>query len=438
MEQKSYRGVRDKFLHNEMARDIMNEYRFCKIAGTMYIWNGKHYTPNVEEIIKAIAYQLEPDASTSQYAEVWEKCKQLITPTPFKGCEITLPEFNDVDPYRIAFNNGILNLFDMKFETTDGWKYPICNYIPRDYKPDAPEVPEVTKIIREWANNDDAVEKLLWEVIGFPMLVDCNLKTIFFLYGDGDCGKSTFAKYMQDLYTNSNFTSFDISEINNRFNKAQACNKLFNFGDEINSGYIKEPNFLKRLNSGLPMQCEKKGQDGYQAPFYSKLIFAMNDFPKIKIEGNMDAWERINIIAFRNKFKKTASFKEEIGKKIYTEEAFEYVVRRSAEAIHKVIERGHFDHRDPELFKEFMGNNEPMMCYALDKTFEDWNKFKNSNDMADPKYWWDHAKGEYKYQGSWDSFWKKFNRQSTKFKIYRTTSRKKGSKKENIWAIEEK
>lgn len=440
-QQKSYKGVRDKFLSNKMAKDILDMYHFCRIAGTLYIWDGTRYTPDVEEIIGAIAYRLEPDASDNQYAEVWKKFKKLTKNTPgFNTCNIKLPEFAEVDPYRIAFKNGVLNLYDMTFEsnkTGEPWQYPICNVIPWDYKPDAPEVPEVTEIIKQWASYDKDVENLLYEVMGFPMLVDCNLKTIFFLYGDGDCGKSTFAKYMQKLYSNDNFTTFDIREIDDRFNRAMVCNKLFNFGDEIDTGYIKNPNFLKRLSSGTQMQAEKKGQDGYQAPFYSKLIFAMNDFPTIKIEGNMDAWERINIINFKNKFKKNSKFNETIGKKIFTQEAIEYLLRRAAEAIHDVIERGHFDHRDEEMFQEFMGNNTPMMCYALNKSLDDWKMYKNPNGDPDPRRWFESAKGEYKNQSSWDSFWKKFNRQSTQFEIKRTTSRKRGTK-ENVWVIKEK
>lgn len=431
-----YRGMRDKFLSTEMAQDIMNEYHFCRINGTLHIWDGKKYTPDVEELIGDIAFELDSSTNETHWKDVYTKIKKL------SKRDKNITEFDNVDPYRIAFENGVLELTELKFEsneTGEPWRYAICNVIPRNYNPDAKEVPEVVATIKQWANNEDDVERLLWEVIGFPMLVDCNLKTIFFLYGEGDCGKTTFVKYMQKLYGSSNFTTFDIDDIDDRFNRATSCNKLFNFGDEINAGYIPKPNYLKRLSSGQTMQVENKGKDGYQALFYSKLIFAMNELPKINVEGNMNAWERINIINFKNQFEKNPLYDKTVGAKLYTDEAFEYVLQRAAKSIHNVINKGYFDHRDPEMWDEFMGNNVPMLWDALKMTIDNWNVYKrNGEEKPDPQRWFESVKGYYKGKTPWMKFAKQFNKFSDNFHIRRTSVKKGKIEKQNVWVIETK
>lgn len=410
-----YRGEKNKFLHNEMAQDIFNICEFCTINDTLYIWQDGKYVPNVEEIVNKICYNLDPTTTENNRKEVYRSIKVM---------DITDRKFAEVDKYKIAFNNGVLDLSTMNFDVNQPFKYAICNKINHDYNRNAEYQPEVEEQIKKWADYDENVEALLYQLIGYPMLVNCNLRTMFMLIGTAQGGKTKFMEYVEKLYGVDNYSTFDIEEINNRFNKAQACGKLFNYSDDIDAGYIEKPNFLKRLISGVTtMQVENKGQNGYKAPFYAKIIMSMNDFPKINIGNDITAWKsRFNIIHFKHTFEKNPNYDRWAEEKLETKEAFEWLIMKATEAIHKAISDGKFCYNDEKQFKNFLENNSPLMFEALEMDITDWD------DVADVSKWFEGKKYEYGVQMSFNRFMTTFNHQSNDLEIYKGSETKHGIK----------
>lgn len=103
-----YRGKGNIFLHYEMASDIINDYDFCTINDTLYIWwNGK-YTPEVQDKVNLIGIMLDPTTTKTNRTEVYNT---------IVGFKSTFRKFAEVDKYKIAFENGVLDLSTMKFET---------------------------------------------------------------------------------------------------------------------------------------------------------------------------------------------------------------------------------------------------------------------------------------------------------------------------------
>ena len=419
-----YRVKGNIFLHYEMVNDIINEYDFCTINDTLYIWWEGKYTPEVQDKINLIGIMKDPTTTKTNRTEVYN------TVVGFKS---TFRKFAEVDKYKIAFNNGVLDLRTMKFETELLQQYAVCNKIPWNYNPNVEDQPQVREQIKKWADDDENTEQLLYQLIGYPMLVNCNLRTMFLLHGSAQGGKTKFVEYIEYIYGAENYGTFDIDEINRRFNKAQICGKLFNYSDDIDAGYIEKPNFLKRLISGITsMQVEHKGKDGYKSPFYAKLIMSMNEFPKIKMDSDVTAWRsRFNIIHFKHKFELNPLYDEWEQENLKNQDAIEWLLVQSSKAIHKAIEDGKFCYNDTEQFNNFLENNSPLVYDALSKTLEDWKKY---NDV---KTWFEKVSREYGSQMAFKTFMNTFNKQSDTLSIYRTTSTKNGIRKD-IYAVKEK
>ena len=395
------------FLHYKLAEDLVNDYPCININGAIAIWDGQAYTFDVNDFVRMKVPEYDNTTTKTNRMEVYNSIRDNI---------YMYPKFTEVDKYRIAFNNGVLNISTLEFESGVHQEYAILNHIPHDYIPQADEQPEVRQWLMNLADNDENVYKLLLQLIGYPMLVNCNLRTAFMLMGKAQGGKTKFVEHIQYLYGNKNYTTFDIDEINNRFNKVQICGKLFNYSDDIDAGYIEKPNFLKRLISGLSlMQVEKKGIDGYGLPFYAKIIMSMNEFPKIKLDSDITAWKsRLNIINFKHKFDKNPRYDEWAEATLRNSHAVSWLIKESAKAVNEAVDKGEFCYYDNELFNKFIENINPILMTALEKTLDDWE------EVQDVKKWYDEQRQLTDSKTSFRAFKKMFEAVKSDLELFDT------------------
>lgn len=396
------------------------------VNGAVAIWNGYSYTFDVSEFVRTRIKEYDRATTKSNRIEVYNTIVDNI---------YDYPKFSEVDKYRIAFDNGVLNINTLEFENGVHKEYAILNHIPHEYIENVEEQTDVKTWLMNLADNDKNVYNLLLQLIGYPMLVNCNLRTAFMLMGKAQGGKTKFMEHVQFLYGSKNYTTFDVAEINGRFNKVQTCGKLFNYSDDIDSGYIESPNFLKRLISGISlMQVEKKGIDGYGLPFYAKIIMSMNDFPKIKLDSDITAWKtRLNIINFKHKFDKNPRYDEWADKTLRNSEAVSWLITEAAKALNKAVEDGKFCYLDEASFNKFIENINPILIEATEKSLDDWK------EIYDVKDWYDKQKELTASKTSFHAFMKMFNSVNTTKEIYRTKHTSKiDNKQRNVYRVKEK
>lgn len=419
-----YRGENNKFLHYIMAKDIVEQYEFCVINDTIYIWWDGKYVPDIQDKINLLGIKLDPSTTKTNRTEVYNT---------IVGFKSTFRKFAQVDPYKIAFMNGVLDLRTLELYKDNLQEFAVCNRIPWNYNINVEAQPQVQEQIKKWADYDENVEALLYQLIGYPMLVNCNLRTMFLLHGSAQGGKTKFVEYIEYLYGVENYSTFDIDEVNRRFNKAQICGKLFNYSDDIDAGYIEKPNFLKRLISGVTtMQVENKGKDGYKAPFYAKLIMSMNDFPKIKLDSDITAWQsRFNIIHFKHKFEKNPNYDVWEQENLKTQNAVEWLLVQSVKAINTAIKDGEFCYNDSTQFSNFLENNTPFMYEAMSKTLSEWNEYNNV------KTWFNSAVLEYGVQMAFKTFVSTFNKLSNNLEIHKSSTMEHGAR-QTIYKVRNK
>lgn len=409
-----YRDSNERLLHYKLAAHFIEDHPAINVNGTVAIWTGNSYTFNVLEFVTTHIKNYDTMTTKNNRREVYYSIVDNIA---------DYPKFAEVDKYRIAFNNGVLNVSTLEFEYGPHQEYAILNHIPHDYIEDAPEQPEVKQWLMNLADNNEQVYKLLFQLIGYPMLINCNLRTAFMLVGKAQGGKTKFVEYMQYIYGNENYTTFDISEINGRFNRVQICGRLFNYSDDIDAGYIEKPNFLKRLISGLTsMQVEKKGIDGWGLPFYAKIIMSMNEFPRIKMDSDVSAWRsRFNIINFKHKFDKNPKYDEWAKTVLCTEESISWVIKEAATAVNSAIEAGEFCYNDSDEFIKFMETSNPVLTTALEYSEDDWR------EIYDIKQWYTEQKELFGSKTAFKPFMTMFNSTSDLLEIYESKTTKTAS-----------
>ena len=420
-------GTSEKgFRHWEMADDIVNNNEFRMIGGTLYMYYDGVYTPNVEDIVIKLAFKMDPTTSDANRKEVFRSIKTL---------SVDFKQFPEIDKYKIAFNNGVLDLRTLQFYTYNLYEYAVCNKVNWNYNPNAEDQPQVREQIKKWADNNKDIEKLLYQLIGYPMLVNCNLRTMFILYGRGCCGKTKFMEWVEYIYGTNNYSVFDLDKIDDRFNRAVACGKLFNYSDDLDPSYFEKPGKLKRMISGVSMQAENKGKDIYKAEFYSKLIISANEFPKIKMEKDQSAWQsRLNIIPFTHVFDVNPLYDVWEKENLKTTEAIEWIIKEAVLAIHDAVKAGEFCYNDQVMRDAFFENNNPFVFEASKKTIGDWGNY-----VDDFKKWFNHYKDDYGVKMSLNAFITMFNEMSETCKIVATTRRNKHTDKiEKYYAIREK
>lgn len=421
-----YRTEQGRFLHYLVAEDMVKDNPCINVNGSIAIWNGYAYTFDVSEFVRTRIKEYDRETTKRDRVEVYNTIVDNI---------YDYPKFSEVDKYRIAFNNGVLNINTLEFENGVHKEYAILNHIPHEYIENVEEQTEVKTWLMNLADNDENVYNLLLQLIGYPMLVNCSLRTAFMLMGKAQGGKTKFMEHVQYIYGSKNYTTFDIDEINGRFNKVQSCGKLFNYSDDIDSGYIEKPNFLKRLISGLSlMQVEKKGIDGYGLPFYAKIIMSMNEFPKIKLDSDITAWKtRLNIINFKHKFEKNPKYDEWVDQTLRTQDAVSWLITEAVKAINKAVEDGKFCYLDEDAFTQFVENINPILIEATEKSVDDWK------EVYDVKIWYNEQKELTASKTSFKSFMKMFNSVSTDKEIYRTQQTIKSlNRKDNVYRVREK
>lgn len=401
-----YRTEQGRFLHYLVAEDMTKDNPCININGSIAIWDGCAYTFDVLEFVRTRIKEFDKETTKRDRIEVYNTIIDNI---------YDYPKFTQVDKYRIAFNNGVLNINTLEFKVGKHQEYAILNHIPHDYVENVEDQTEVKQWLMNLADNNEMAYKLLLQLVGYPMLVNCNLRTAFMLMGKAQGGKTKFMEHVQYIYGNKNYSTFDIDEINSRFNKVQTCGKLFNYSDDIDSGYIEKPNFLKRLISGLSlMQVEKKGVDGYGLPFYAKIIMSMNEFPKIKLDSDITAWQsRLNIINFKHKFDKNPRYDEWAENTLRTSEAVSWLITEAAKAINEAVEEGKFCYYDSEAFDKFIENINPILSKALEMKLDDWS------EVYDIKQWYDEQKELTASKTSFNAFMNMYNHVSTTLQIYK-------------------
>ena len=342
-----------KFLHNDFAEYVIDDYYICKIDEVLHVYNENHYVNNFVEIEKIIV-QLISKLKKNQRAEVLDYIR------------ITAEERIRNKDY-ISCLNGLYNIKDHKLYKHDP-NIVITNLNPVKVNNNVYSK-AMDEALDSWCNNDRQLRQLMEEMIGYCFLSDNRFHKSFILYGDGSNGKSTFLKVLQALIGMKNYNNIPLQELDKDYMVAQLYNKQVNFGDDIPNTSIKDTSNLKKLTSGEMMM----GRHLYGHPFqfepYCKLIFASNHLVRFN-DQSQGLYRRICFIPFNNSFtKENEEYESVFEEKLTSKESLSYLFEVAMQGLKRLIKNNGFT--EPEIVKEleikfFHFNNHSVVEFVED------------------------------------------------------------------------
>lgn len=344
------------FLFDQFARYFVQTDHIVKIGGKLHIYRNGIYEQGDEQLEAAMIEHI-PKLKQAQRKEVLSYLNLLVK-----------KESGIADANYIAFNNGVLNIADGSFSEFSP-EYVITNKIPHDYIPDA-KSDLLDGVIRKLACNDESVENLLLQSIGYCFYRRNELRKSFFLLGEKRNGKSTFLDMVGTLLGEDNTSNLDLCEIGDRFRTAELTGKLANIGDDINDEWVSNTAIFKKVVSGDVVTAERKGKDPFKLRSFAKFFFSANSLPRLGRGKDSSAiLDRLVIIPFDAKFTKNDSdYDPFIKYKLRKEPVMEALIAKAVPALIDVLTNQEFESCEKvnNTLVEFERSNNPILEFFSD------------------------------------------------------------------------
>lgn len=315
------------FQHQDFAKFIVREEHIVWVNNVLHIYKEGIYADSQRDIEIAMIRHI-PELTQSRRREVLTYLELVAV-----RMEMSSPNF-------IALGNGIYNL------NTDGMQeyspdIIIKNRVSVNYDAVAYDK-NVDVTLNKICCQDVELRILLEETVGYILLRRNELGKCFILTGLGSNGKSTFIDMLKYFLKAENFSALALEEIGYRFKTAEMFGKLANLGDDISHKFIEETAVFKKLVTGETVNVERKGKDPFEFDNYAKLIFSVNDMPRIS-DLSEGLKRRLVLIPFNAKFSDTdTDFDPNITDKLQTDSAMRYLLRIGLEGLKRVLAANKF------------------------------------------------------------------------------------------------
>lgn len=177
-------------------------------------------------------------------------------------------------------------------------EYVFLSKIKTAYNPEA-----IKPIINEFdfdawlqsiACHDDEVVTLLWQVINEAINPNYTRKKIGFLIGDGNSGKGTFQRLLENLIGRENIATLKPPQFADRFSKGLLIGKVCNIGDDISNAYIDDVSDLMSIATGDTIAIEQKMKSVVTINLSIFCLFSGNDMPNVRNKSK--GWYRRALI----------------------------------------------------------------------------------------------------------------------------------------------
>lgn len=247
----------------------------------------------------------------------------------------------DVDTRTINCLNGELELKE------DGWH--LREHIREDYRtaqipiaydPKA-KAPRFERFLREIFEGDpDSEDKqiLICELLGYTLMSSTEFEKFVLLIGHGANGKSVLLHIVQSLVGNSNTSAVQLSQLDNRFQRAYLQGKLANIITEIPEGCEIPDAQLKAITSGERSTAEHKHKPPFDFYPFCTCWFGSNHMPYTK-DFSDAIFRRALIITFNQKFE---GDRKDIHLKNTLQKELQGILNLALEAFASVVHRNEF------------------------------------------------------------------------------------------------
>ena len=275
--------------------DELAEEWMAKYPETLYglaewrRYNGKGvWSPITEKRIEDEMLDICQDAKGAGYKPTFFKIKSVME---LAKMQVDSPQEKwNSNPGLLVCKNGTLEIDGRILRGHQKEDY-ITTGVPYDYDPKADQsfwlhflkdtIPDAAPFIQEFA--------------GYSLTTDTQYEIAIWLYGPRGCGKSTLIEGFKSML-GTRAGQLGLAQVeNSRFGMAGLQDKTLLFSTEQPSDYIKSGHVLNALISGEEIIIERKFKDQETLIPYAKILWAMNEIPRIK-EASSGLFRRVKVV----------------------------------------------------------------------------------------------------------------------------------------------
>jgi len=294
------------------------DIRFCFEWGTWLCWDGRRWAKDkTGEIYRhakrtvrsmyAAAAEVEDDSlrrSLSAWARKSESRSNLSNMIALAQSEKNIPVLIDQldrDPWLLCCENGTIDLRTGLLRPHERFDM-ITKLIPVKYDPEA-ECPVFLAFL-ERVIPDPAVREFLQRGVGYSLTGSVSAQCLFFLFGKGANGKSTFVNVLLALLGDYAMQAAPDILMSSDKQRQGPCPEIaglvgarFVATSEVDEGRRLAEGLVKQITGGEPIRARFLHQDYFEFMPTHKLWFSANHKPVIR-GGDEGIWRRIKLVPF--------------------------------------------------------------------------------------------------------------------------------------------
>jgi putative DNA primase/helicase len=277
--------------------------RVKETQGALYRWAAEKLNEIGEGDDEERAKQVAQLNALLRHCLKWEdarnvgRCLQLAMSEP--GLPI-LPEQLDADPFLFNCQNGTLDLRTgtLRVHRREDCLTKLC---PVEYRADAPCPLWDSFLCRVLADNADLIG-YLQRLIGYSLTGHVREQALWFLFGSGANGKSTFLGTILAMLGDYGMQAVSDLLLAKR-NESHPTERADLFGRrfvatiEVDEGKRMAEALMKQLTGGDKVRARKMRQDFFEFAPTWKILLAVNHKPTIRGTDHA-AWRRIKLVPF--------------------------------------------------------------------------------------------------------------------------------------------
>jgi putative DNA primase/helicase len=297
------------------------DLRYCIEFEEWMIWNGRTWIEDRKKKIERIAISTfremlseaskEEDMDRRNQLTKWANSseKSSVFLNSIARAEAMLPISQDElnkDTFKLNCKNGVIDLRTGKLLPHERSMYMTKN-TQVEYDPNA-KCPTWIQFLEsimkdEKGNVKDEMIQFLQKAIGYTLTGDISEQVVFFLWGTGRNGKSTFINIVKEILgdygkqTNSDTFTSKMHEggINNDI--ARLHGSRFVSAVESEDGQKLSESLIKQLTGGEPITARFLRKEFFEFTPEFKIFFTTNHKPIVKGDDE-GIWRRLRLIPF--------------------------------------------------------------------------------------------------------------------------------------------
>lgn len=231
--------------------------------------------------------------------ELWQPYYESVALLTIKRDVFSVAKDFNTGDY-INLEDGVLDLSSYKLKKHSP-KYLSTIQLPFKYLSKM-ETPIFNKYLNDITCGDVEIQNVLQEITGYCLCNSTAAEKAFFFVGSGCNGKSVYAKILQMLSGDGNFSNTSLSAIGGNFGLAQLSSSNVNISAENNSAKVNSEVF-KAIVSGDTVEVNRKYKDAISVKIHTKLVLLFNSLPDCD-DLTYGYFRKILIIPFNQRIQK--------------------------------------------------------------------------------------------------------------------------------------